>query len=536
MVSLEHKMIKAELIQRREEGCQTESIEPRIQDALERRASDEEFSALYEELVSLSVTDSSPYREPSTLEEIRAERPGGPRNFDCEMGDDDLFDCIYGAWLGRAAGCALGKPVEGWPKARIEKYLGDMGALPLDDYIPFHEKLLPAVHKPSTRNNISYMDRDDDMDFPILGLLALERQGSNFGARTMAHVWLEFMPFSTLYTAENAAYRNFVMSKWPPDSASFRNPFREWIGAQIRADIFGYVAPGNPEKAAELAFYDASISHEKNGIYGEMFVAAMLASAFVLDNVEDIIVAGLSEIPRYSRLTEAINDTLGWCREEVDSEVVWGKINEKYGHYHGVHTINNAALVVMGLWLGQRDYERGIVTTVLGGWDTDCNGATVGSILGLMRGAEALPQKWVGVFNDRLISAVRTENENKISDLAKRTLAVARELEKVSGEIKVPALSGDAAGSWALDTPWGPQVLNLSEGTIKFTGPDGLDIPTSAVSKSSFQNPELKFSYSIEKGSWDYELDFEGTINGDKLEGVYYPGGENIRGKRISEE
>ena len=49
MVSLEHKMIKAELIQRREEGCQTESIEPRIQDALERRASDEEFSALYEE-------------------------------------------------------------------------------------------------------------------------------------------------------------------------------------------------------------------------------------------------------------------------------------------------------------------------------------------------------------------------------------------------------------------------------------------------------------------------------------------------------
>ena len=243
MVSLEHKMIKAELIQRREEGGQTESIEPRIQDALERRASDEEFSALYEELVSLSVTDSSPYREPSTLEEIRAERPDGPRKFGCDMGDDDLFDCIYGAWLGRAAGCALGKPVEGWPKARIEKYLGDMGALPLDDYIPFHEKLLPAVHKPSTRNNISYMDRDDDMDFPILGLLALERQGSNFGARTMAHVWLEFMPFSTLYTAENAAYRNFVMSRWPPDSASFRNPFREWIGAQIGADIFGYVSP-----------------------------------------------------------------------------------------------------------------------------------------------------------------------------------------------------------------------------------------------------------------------------------------------------
>ena len=269
-------------------------------------------------------------------------------------------------------------------------------------------------------DNIQYMDRDDDLDFPILALLALEHKGAHMTARTMAGTWLSRMPYGCLYTAEDSAYRNFVMGIKPPESATYRNPFREWIGAQIRADMFGYVAPGWPERAAELAFYDASISHTKNGIYGEMWVAAMIAAAFVHSDIEVIIKAGLGEIPENSRLAEAIRSTLEWCRETDDWESAWEKINEHYGHYHGVHTINNAALVVMGLYYGSKDFENGIVITVRGGWDTDCTGATVGSILGIVFGADALPAKWVGVLNDRLLSAVRGEGDNKISDLQLR--------------------------------------------------------------------------------------------------------------------
>ena len=147
-----------------------------IIDALERKACDEEFHDLYEELMALPIPESSAYIEPSTLEQIHAQRPHGPRKFDCNLDDDQLYNRIYGAWLGRAAGCALGKPVEGWPKARIDGYLAEMGIEQLDDYIPFHEKKIPSILKTSTRGNIAYMDRDDDMDFPILGLLALERR------------------------------------------------------------------------------------------------------------------------------------------------------------------------------------------------------------------------------------------------------------------------------------------------------------------------------------------------------------------------
>ncbi len=428
MENLERQLIGMELVQRREEGCDVSALEPRVQAALaDEAAADGAFVDLYDELMALQPAASFPYEEPSHLEGIRALRPDGPRRMATGV-SADAADRIHGAWLGRAAGCSLGKPVEGWLRERIDDYLEAQGALPLDDYIPFAEGEISPYLKSSTRGNIVGMARDDDMDYPILGLLALQSKGLELTSRNMANTWLSRMPFYLLYTAESVAYRNFVNRRWPPESATWRNPYREWIGAQIRADIFGYVTPGWPEKAAELAFQDASISHVKNGIYGEMFVAAMLSAAFVTADIEEIVEVGLSEIPANCRLAEAVRDTAAWCRELGDWEAVWDRIHDTYGHYHRVHTINNAALVVMGLFFGAEDYGNGIVVAVRGGWDTDCNGATVGSILGAKFGAEALPQKWIGVLQDRLTSCVRDCNENRISELAARTHEVALRL------------------------------------------------------------------------------------------------------------
>lgn len=265
----EKLFIRTELTQRREEGCNTETIQGRVEAALARgrEADPELISALYDELALLTVDAGFPYDEPSDFESIRALRPDGPRDMDVDLTDEALKDRIYGAWLGRAAGCTLGKPVEGWSKEMIDTYLRKANALPLDNYIPYVEdRSDDLLTKGSTRGNISCMVRDDDMDYPILGLLILEYRGMNFTPRGMAHNWLDQMPYSLVCTAESAAYRNFVGNLWPPESATYRNPYREWIGAQIRADIFGYVTPGWPEKGAELAFRDASISHIKNGI------------------------------------------------------------------------------------------------------------------------------------------------------------------------------------------------------------------------------------------------------------------------------
>ena len=119
----ERSIIRAELKQRQEEGCNTEAIQGRIEAVLEkgRDADPAEISALYDRIGQLEVDQGFPYEEPSDLEAIRALRPDGPRSMDLCLTGESLLDHIYGAWLGRAAGCALGKPVEGWPKSNIDR-------------------------------------------------------------------------------------------------------------------------------------------------------------------------------------------------------------------------------------------------------------------------------------------------------------------------------------------------------------------------------------------------------------------------------
>ena len=535
--SLERKLIKAELKQRAEEGCDTTEITERITIALQGKDNNDDLYQLYEELIALPIEKTFPYVEPSDLETIQSQRPSGVRDLEIDWNSERIYDQIYGAWLGRAAGCVLGKPVEGWPKARIDKYLKDHNIDILDNYLPFDEKVLPGVHKVSTRGNINFMPRDDDMDYVIIGLLALEKRGIKTSARTIANTCVDRLPFNVVYTAEECAYRNFVNSIWPPLSGTHRNPFREWIGAQIRADVFGYVTPGLPEIGAKLAFNDASISHDKNGIYGEMFVAAMLSAAFKLESVKEIINAGLAEIPENCRLAEAVRDTMHWCETLPTWELVWEKINESVGHYHGVHTINNAALVVMGLFFGENDFEKGIVCTVRGGWDTDCTGATVGSILGLRLGAKNLPSKWISPLNDRLKSVVRDENDNKISELAKRTLSVAATIleekdHKAAGLKEQNTASVNASfGTWELESGWGHMILCFEKGEIDFIG-DGYD--AYPILSSSYNNPELKFAFGIDKGGWDFEIDFEGTIDGDQLEGIFHMMDTPVKGHKVS--
>ncbi len=524
MPSIERQLIRAELTQRREEGCDVAEIEPRIETAVaDDDTEDEVFVRLYDELDALEPDASFPYEEPSELSEIQALRPDGPRRIEANVPEDVLRNRIYGGWLGRAAGCSLGKPVEGWPRKRIDEYLSKTNALPLEDYIPFTEGSISPFLKSSTKDNIEFMARDDDMDYPIIGLIALERSGVDLTPRNMANTWLNYMPFNLLYTAENVAYRNFVNRRWPPESATWRNPFREWIGAQIRADIFGYVTPGWPEKAAELAFQDASISHVKNGIYGEMLMAAMLSASFATNDVEEIIQIGLSEIPANCRLSEAVHDTVAWCNSTEDWEEVWDKIFDKYGHYHGVHTINNAALVVMGLMFGRQDYEQGIVLTVRGGWDTDCNGATVGSILGTKMGADSLPDKWIGVLSNRLMSVVRDFNDNRISDLADRTY---RMTEKI---LSTPDKSADAetelgqdggfAGVWKMQLGENEYSLVIQEDHTGYMSSKSAG-QKSKLREVKVDGNHIRFDFALNRGSSEVDIEFRGRLNGDRLVGA----------------
>jgi len=117
-------------------------------------------------------------------------------------------------------------------------------ALPLNDYFPLadnHPDGLVLRMDNCSRGRIQYMERDDDMDYTILGLHILEQHGADFTSHNVANTWLSRLTYYLVYTAERIAYRNLVNNLWPPESATYHNPYREWIGAQIRADIWGMV-------------------------------------------------------------------------------------------------------------------------------------------------------------------------------------------------------------------------------------------------------------------------------------------------------
>ena len=214
-------------------------------------------------------------------------------------------------------------------------------------------------------------------------------------------------------------------------SAYFRTPYREWSGAQIRADFYGYIAPGYPELAAEMAWRDARISHTKNGIYGAMWVAAMLSAAAITDDIEEIIRIGLSEIPQNSRLNEKINEAMAWKEEGISWEEAIDRVHSQYDETIGhnwCHTIPNAMIITLALLYSERDFEKSIGIATLAAFDTDCNAATVGSIMGMIIGAKGLPAKWIDPLKDTIVSGVQGFHTVPISELARRTVPFANQI------------------------------------------------------------------------------------------------------------
>jgi len=426
------ELLGYEITQLEEEGKDvTDEVKERFA-RLKKEGTPGEIEEFYNTLEGLDKRSDYPYEEPSEIDEIKKEAPQKEIAFPKVLDKDALYERIYGAWLGRCIGCLLGKPVEGWPMKEIENYLKATDSYPLQDYFLYtpdkiknNEYTISPLKKETTRGNVSYMARDDDLDYTILNLKLIEENGLEFTTEDVAQEWLLNLPYQMVYTAERQAYSNLVRGFKSPATAIYRNPFREWIGAQIRADIFGYVAPANPELAASLAYKDACLSHTKNGIYGEMFIAAAISAALASDDLEKVIDAGLSQVPEKSRLTEVVRNVISWSKKANSWQEVWQRVMEQYGEYHVVHTLPNLAFVLLGLIWGELDFRKTISIAVMCGHDADCNGATAGSIMGAIKGTKGIPEELSKPLNDRIKSAVFGYSDVKISDLAKRTFRLA---------------------------------------------------------------------------------------------------------------
>jgi ADP-ribosylglycohydrolase len=342
-------------------------------------------------------------------------------------GREPDLDRVRGAWLGRAAGCVLGKPVENIPREGIRALAQGTGNWPVTGW--FTAKGLGAAvgeqwpwnrasRPTSLAENIDGIPEDDDLNFTMLAVVLLERAGKDFDVEDVAKLWLDFLPAGRIFTAERVALRNLLEAFDPPLTATRRNPFREWIGARLRVDVYGWASGGDPVAAARMAWTDARLSHTANGVYAAMFMAAAHAASLWAAGPAECADTGASVVPRGSRLAEALafsRDLDGDWESRVDA------IYERYGGYHWVHAINNTALVAAALYAFD-DFSSAICAAVQGGLDTDTNGAAVGSILGALRPIE---ERWTAPLHGRFATSLPGFDGITVDELAARTLAVA---------------------------------------------------------------------------------------------------------------
>ena len=428
--------LDTELLQSKEEGKDWSFLEDEI-DSSKKEKDLEKAEAmavkLYEKIQQIPTSSDFPYKEPESIEEICALFPKDQKRAPEES---KLESKILGAWVGRAAGCLLGQPVECWIKDRILGLLKDTDNYPIKRYISsdvpkelrekYEIKDEPGAYgneKISWINNIECAPEDDDMNYTVMGLSIVEQYGRDFTPMDVAEFFTTNIPVFMTCTAERMAYKNIINGILPPYTASFGNPYREWLGAQIRVDGYAYINPGNAYEAAVMAVKDASVTHTKNGIYASAFCAALVAESAVCENAREAIDKAMKYIPSTSRLYASLCEFLELCDQKKDSLELIAYIHEKYDEtnlHEWCHVIPNDMIICLALLYGGTDFTKVIGLAVEAGFDTDCNGATVGSVFGMMYGINAIPDLWTAPMKGELITSIGNKGKVSFQDLMVR--------------------------------------------------------------------------------------------------------------------
>ena len=308
---------------------------------------------------------------------------------------NDIMKRCYAGWLGKLAGIRLGAPVEGWTCDRIAKEIGE-----LDGYI----------------GDLTRFASDDDSNGPMMFIRAMNDYSLDPTAEQIGRTWLNYAPYlHGMYwwggygiSTEHTAYLNLAAGIPAPRSGSIEqngSTVAEQIGGQIFIDTWGLVCPGDPETAVKLAERAASVSHDGNGKYGGMFVAAAIAIAYEERDIRKVIQKALEYIPdncEYARCVRSVGIFYEECPDDWRDGFDYVKRNWGYDRYPGnCHIIPNAAVMILAMLYGEGDFSRTIEIATMCGWDTDCNAGNVGAILGVMVGIEGIDyDKWRRTLND----------------------------------------------------------------------------------------------------------------------------------------
>ncbi|OAS17861.1 ADP-ribosylglycohydrolase family protein [Paenibacillus oryzisoli] len=300
---------------------------------------------------------------------------------------------LLGCWIGKNVGGTLGAPFECKRGVfEVDFYTQDLNGEPLPN---------------------------DDLDLQLVWLNVAEKYGRNLTATILGEYWLSYIVPN--WGEYGAGKNNLRQGLVPPLSGYVNNVFGDSNGAYIRSEIWACLAPGNPDVAVKYAYEDAIVDHCSEGVYAEIFFAAIESAAFVEGDRDTLINIGLSYIPADSGVAKGVasardayarglswqeariqvlNDVpgsfgiLAMRREDLPSDVPIGRM--------GYDAPSNVGITIIGWLYGEGDFGNSICIANNCGEDTDCTAATIGSILGIIGGAERIPTKWTDPIGDSI--------------------------------------------------------------------------------------------------------------------------------------
>lgn len=312
-----------------------------------------------------------------------------------------LYSSILGGWLGQICAASMGTRFEGFFGERLE--------------FVRKEELPNFVEEEGGYN--------DDIVYEIVAMDALNNS-KRPSSKQIALSWLKFVPFG--WSAEYVALENLKRGIFPPKSGVFRNPFQEWIGAQMRCMLYGLLQPAKPYGAARLAHMDSIVSHAGNGVYGGMHSAVLTSLAFAFKDPRRIVLKSLEYVPARSEFADVLRKVIDWCKNASSWKQVRGEVEQSFKNYNWIHVYPNLCCVVTALWFGEADFDASMEIVLKMGFDVDCNAGEVGTVLGVMLGAESLPDRWLKPLRGTVKTYLKGFERLSIERLAGNTLELSR--------------------------------------------------------------------------------------------------------------
>lgn len=324
----------------------------------------------------------------------------GPAPAQRTLSADSFRDRLKGMWLGQLIGNYAGRQVEGLETVYWE------GPIAVNKSITTYQvqwnSILQGRYYDSSGLLCGDPNRwlgDDDTCLEYLYAYALQDQAT-LTAADRTDLWRMNISPAVLYFANYEAWWLInSLGRTAAESGLVRNNARAgWtIDAQITTESLGAVAVGLRQCAAALAGDLGGITNEGFPVHAAQFYAAMYAEAPFAASVDTLVDRGLEVVPTASWARAIIEKARALYQADLaDNGLLDGWLASRnailaFAHQRGryrifVESASNLGLTTLAVLYGQGDFKATVEYGVRGGQDSDCNPATAGGLIGMMKG------------------------------------------------------------------------------------------------------------------------------------------------------